>query len=212
MNSWDPIWEDIHATEEWGRYPTEDLIRFVARNFYKSTSRQDTKFLDLGCGAGASSWYLAREGFNVKGVDGSQSAIDKARKYLLKENLIAEFQVVDFVKTPFTDHYFDCVIDIASIQHNPKSLIPRIIDEVHRVLKPNGKFFGIMVAEGTIGDNVSTNERKDGPLSGRGLTTFFSEEEVIEYFKSFKTVNIYYRLRSVESGIYKEWIISASKT
>lgn len=211
IDSWDPVWEKIHSSEEWGRYPTEDLIRFVARNYYKSKSRQDVKFMDLGCGAGASSWYLAREGFQVTGVDGSQSAIDKAKIYLEKENLKAEFKVVDFIKIPYTDKTFNCVIDIASIQHNPKNMIPKILDEVYRILKRGGKFFGIMVAEGTIGDNVSIEDRKEGPLSGRGLTSFFTEEEVRNYFCKFINIELYYRLRSVESGIYKEWIISASK-
>lgn len=32
--AWDPVWESIFTNQAWGRYPGEDLIRFVAKNFY----------------------------------------------------------------------------------------------------------------------------------------------------------------------------------
>lgn len=36
-------WEMIHSTIEWGRYPAEHVIRFIARNFYK-TEQKKLKF------------------------------------------------------------------------------------------------------------------------------------------------------------------------
>lgn len=51
MKSFDEIWENIHATQEWGKYPSEPVIRFVARNYYDK-DRQSTKVLDFGVGGG----------------------------------------------------------------------------------------------------------------------------------------------------------------
>ena len=51
MKSFDDIWETIHATEEWGKYPSEPVIRFVARNYYNK-DRRCIKMLDFGCGGG----------------------------------------------------------------------------------------------------------------------------------------------------------------
>jgi len=31
--AWDEAWEEIHNTEDLGRYPSEHLIRFVRRTF-----------------------------------------------------------------------------------------------------------------------------------------------------------------------------------
>ncbi|EDP6584064.1 class I SAM-dependent methyltransferase, partial [Campylobacter jejuni] len=28
------IWENIFSQKEWGKYPSENLIRFIAKNFY----------------------------------------------------------------------------------------------------------------------------------------------------------------------------------
>ncbi len=75
MNSWDPVWEDIYASREWGKYPPEELIRFIARTFYAVPDRKAIRILDLGCGSGAATWYVAREGFSAFGIDGSPSAI-----------------------------------------------------------------------------------------------------------------------------------------
>lgn len=47
---WDPVWEDIFLKHSWGKYPAEDLIRFIARNFYSVPSRSEINILEVGCG------------------------------------------------------------------------------------------------------------------------------------------------------------------
>jgi hypothetical protein len=58
---WDPVWENIFSSIPWGKYPPEELIRFVARNFYAALQRNRIKLLEMGCGPGANLWYMARE-------------------------------------------------------------------------------------------------------------------------------------------------------
>lgn len=36
MKSFSEEWEKIHSTQEWGRYPSETVIRFIARNYYRN--------------------------------------------------------------------------------------------------------------------------------------------------------------------------------
>ena len=69
---WDKGWDKIFSTQEWGKYPGEELIRFIARNFYAAPNRKDIRILEVGCGTGANLWFLAKEGFNAFGIDGSQ--------------------------------------------------------------------------------------------------------------------------------------------
>ena len=85
MKSFDNEWEKIHASQEWGKYPSENVIRFIARNYY-SKDRLKTRILDFGCGAGSNTWYLAKEGFDVYAFDGSVSAVEKTKKRLKEEN------------------------------------------------------------------------------------------------------------------------------
>ena len=115
---WDMVWDDVFCKSEWGKYPNESLIRFVAGKYYGSPNRKNIKILEVGCGPGANLWYLSREGFNAYGVDGSQKAISIARKRFSDEHLMVELQVCDIMKLPYPDNYFDCVVDIECLYAN----------------------------------------------------------------------------------------------
>lgn len=203
MKSWNTTWDKIFRTREWGKYPSEDLVRFVANNFYDVSDRKEIKILDLGCGPGSNSWYLAKEGFTVIGIDGSKTAISRARKRLMSENLNGTFKIMDFIKLEFPDNYFDFVIDICSIQHNrlPKAVI--IVDEIKRVLKPDGKFFSILVAKGTYLK----------PYYGKGHVHFYILTEIKKLFKKFDSLTIERIERTMNNRKVRaiHWIVTGRK-
>lgn len=147
----DETWEDIFSTREWGQYPNEDVIRFVARNFYNTPSRKEIKILDLGCGGGAHTWYMSREGFDVYAIDGSQSAIKQTYKLLIQDGLNATLQCDDIKHLSYKTSFFDAVVDCNTVQHNYWADIQAIHNEIFRVLKPNGLMLSIMLSEGTTG-------------------------------------------------------------
>ncbi|HUO56391.1 MAG TPA: class I SAM-dependent methyltransferase [Candidatus Paceibacterota bacterium] len=199
--SWDNRWEEVYKVREWGKYPPEDLIRFVARNYYGVPHRASVKILDLGCGTGAATWYIAREGFAAYGVDGSAAGIARAKKRFAEEGLRGRFSVGDIVRLDFTDGYFDAVTDIASIQHNAFSNIGRIIAEIHRVLKKGGRFFGILIAEDTDW------------VGWEGKTHFFTRAEIRTLFKSFHKLEIEEIRKSKDGGRkrMRQFIVQAVK-
>ena len=135
--TFDEIWEDLHKNKEWGRYPSEEIIRFVARNYYNQ-ERDKVKILDFGCGAGANTWFLAREGFDTYAFDGSKTAVNKAKSYLKKENLNAKFQVADALEVSYPENYFDCIIDGFVISLSTLSNIISIYQKVYKLLLPGG--------------------------------------------------------------------------
>ena len=96
-SSWDPVWEEVFRAQEWGKYPPEYVIRFVARSFYGAPDRKAVRLLDLGCGPGACTWYMAREGFSAAGIDGSETAICRCAERLRNERLAADLKVGDYV-------------------------------------------------------------------------------------------------------------------
>ena len=114
----DTIWERIHETYSFGEYPTEHVIRFVARNYYNERNRKNIKILDFGCGAGAHTWYLAREGFNTYAFDGSPSAVEKTKARLQQNGLEASLSVQDAVSIDYSENFFDAVIDNVCIYSN----------------------------------------------------------------------------------------------
>ena len=153
MESWDPIWEKIFSENPWGKYPSESLIQFIARNFY-NLNRSETHILEVGCGPGANIWYLAKEKFNAFGIDGSETAIVQAEERLKSENLSAKFNVGDIVSLPYSDLTFDAVIDVECIYANDLENANKILKEISRVLKKTGLFYSRTLSDKIyIGDN-----------------------------------------------------------
>ena len=189
MKTFDKTWETIHATQEWGKYPSEPVIRFVARNFY-SRDRESTRILDFCCGAGSNTWYLAREGFNTYAFDGSPSAVQKTMNQLKRENLKADLRVRDALELDYEESFFDCVIDNVSIYANRFTNIIKMYEQIYKMLKNGGSIFSTVFSKNTTGYGMGEEIEKDtftdipcGSLAGRGTAHFFSVEEITDLFK-----------------------------
>jgi len=220
MKSWDPIWEKIFSNRPWGKYPPEELVRFVANNFYNVPNRTAVKILDLGCGPGACSWYLAREGFSVFGIDGSPTAIHKAKKRLEAEGLNGDFRVGDFIELPYPNSHFDCVIDIESLYANTFTKSNYVMAEICRVLKPGGVLFSMTFKDGCHGDGSGKRiephtfeEVTEGPLAGRGIIRFSPESAIHQLYALFDDLNLEYSIRSTNNMTHEiaQWVISCRK-
>ncbi|EAI7225285.1 class I SAM-dependent methyltransferase, partial [Campylobacter coli] len=88
------IWENIFSNKEWGKYPSENLIRFIARNFYNVKNRNEIRILELGLGTGANLWFCAREGFRVSGIEWSKTGVERFQKRLDDENLSSQIDKI----------------------------------------------------------------------------------------------------------------------
>lgn len=224
--TWDPVWERIFAERPWGKYPGEDLIRFVARNFYARPDRHQVRVLEVGCGTGANLWYLAREGFAAFGVEGSASAAAIARRRLDEEcpgwrapPRSGEIEIGDITQLSAKDASFDCVIDCEAVYCNSWDDSRRIYEDMHRVAKPGGKMFVRTFATGSWGDGTGSrlgpnSYRADvGPLAGKGFSRFTSREQLPELLAPWRICEVNLITRSVESGRneIREWIVDAVK-
>lgn len=200
LMSWDPTWEQVFRSRTWGKYPPEELIRFVAANYYNANERSRVRILDLGCGTGACLWYLAKEGFDAYGVDGSSAAARRAQTRMKEEKLSASVAVSDLVALPCPTGYFDGAIDVASIQHNTWGNVALIMKEVCRVLKPHGKFFSMMIKSGSWGWGSGTKLESgtyasipEGPFAGKGRVHFFTRNDIVRVLRESRL-----RLASME--------------
>ena len=57
---WNSGWNKVFKNSDWGKYPGEELVRFIARKYYDVPNRKVIKILELGCGTGANIWFMAR--------------------------------------------------------------------------------------------------------------------------------------------------------
>jgi SAM-dependent methyltransferase len=98
--------------------------------------------LDLGCGSGWLSIYLARAGFEVTGIDLAEHALRLASQWAEQENLSAKFEVADIAKLPYADRSFDAVVANSILEHLTFELAEEMFGQLKRVLKPGGVLFG----------------------------------------------------------------------
>lgn len=214
-------WDSIFSTQEWGKYPGESLIRFIARRFYKAPDRSRIKILEIGCGPGANIWYLAREGFHVYGIDFSAVAIERAKLRLGQEcpGWKGELIEGDISFLPFDDNYFDAVIDIEAVYCNSYEKSKQIYTEASRVLKKNGFLFSITFANNSQGDKtgveVSHNTwiASEGVLAGKGSARFTEKSEIADLLMPLSVIDIELMTRSVNNfkDEIREWAIIAQK-
>lgn len=222
-SSWDASWERIFQEREWGRYPSEELVRFVARNFYKVPNRNQVRILELGCGPGANLWYLAREGFDVYGIDGSATAIKKAEALLEKEGLNARLELGDVITIDniYPPNTFDLIVDLACLQCNRFKAIEDIVQRCEVILKPGGKVFSLMHSVESFGYGLGF-ELEPGTFTDInepgwkeiGLCHFATHDEIMQLFCSFDDLQIDYTMFSVDnqSTCVKRWMVQGTKT
>jgi ubiquinone/menaquinone biosynthesis C-methylase UbiE len=92
--------------------------------------------LDLGTGTGRFVIPLAKEGFDVTGIDISQSMLEIATKKMREANETVQLLQMNSEKLAFPDSTFDVVI----CGHAFKYMHPlRTLSESHRVLKRGGR-------------------------------------------------------------------------
>jgi ubiquinone/menaquinone biosynthesis C-methylase UbiE len=95
--------------------------------------------LDVGCGAGATACYLAKElGIEVVGVDLRMSMVARAEERATREGVkgSVEFRVADAQALPFADNLFDAVLceSVATFIKNKQG----VVEELSRVARPGG--------------------------------------------------------------------------
>lgn len=126
------------------KYPNEELLRFLAREFslkMEFNARKNIKILELGCGTCANLWAVGKEGFDAYGIDFSEKAIQIGKEVLKRWNVKANIIVGDFRKLPYENDFFDCVFDILSTLTQVEDDFLHCINEVYRILKPGGLYF-----------------------------------------------------------------------
>ena len=69
------------------------------------------RVLDIGCGTGDNSIWLAQNGFQVVGTDTSETAIEKAKEKASEAHVECDFVLVDFLKNRIEGAPFGFVFD-----------------------------------------------------------------------------------------------------
>ncbi len=110
----------------------------VARLLKSLGSGRGKAALDLGCGEGRHTILMARQGYAVTALDLEPLALQKARGYIRRAGLRADFVVGNALDLKFGDASFDLVLDYGCFHHVVTRDWARYRREIARVLRPGG--------------------------------------------------------------------------
>lgn len=111
--------------------------------------KQGDSVLEVGCGTGTLTLEVKRKAGpsgNVYGIDIIPGMIELSRQKAAKAEVDITFELGSIDNIPFPDNKFDAVMCSFMIFHMSDAVRHKGIDEIYRVLKPNGRLLVIDIA------------------------------------------------------------------
>ena len=93
--------------------------------------------LELGCGAGLFSEFMAKQGIRATGVDFSKIAIEKAKRRITGKKNQPKFIVSDVSDLKMLTEPFDVAFDVGCFHCLNESMQQKYASELYRLLKDN---------------------------------------------------------------------------
>ncbi|MBU3186332.1 class I SAM-dependent methyltransferase [Clostridium estertheticum] len=190
---WEQEWDKIYKTQGEVQIDVLPTVR-VATDVFKKYGCKS--IMDLGCGTGRHSIYLAQQGFKVYATDVSDTGLEITKLKAEKLNLDnIKFKKHDMRDITFETNSFDGVLCVWTTGHGSLDDSRRNVSEIYRVLKPNGVVVidyvskddgnygkGKEIEKDTFIDNVEGEENIP-----HHYTTI---DELKELYSNFSEVNI----------------------
>jgi SAM-dependent methyltransferase len=155
------FWEQRYGQSDqvWSGRPNARLVEVVE-------TLSPGSALDLGCGEGGDSLWLAAQGWRVTGVDISQTALDRASAAARAAGLVVEFQRHDLAAT-FPEGSYDLVS--AQFLQSPIEF-PRaaVLQSAARAVAPGGL---LLIVEHATVPPWSQHRHEDLPTAAETLAS-----------------------------------------
>ncbi len=141
-------WSKLYLSVFWGGvndlYIADELLCRIPINF-------KGKILDVPVGTGifTANYYKDLKNSEIIGVDYSQEMLDRCGENMDENSVYIELLRQDVGDLKFNDNYFDMVISMNGFHAFPNK--EKAYDNVLRVLKPGGKFYGCFYIQKELG-------------------------------------------------------------
>ncbi|MBW4077121.1 MAG: class I SAM-dependent methyltransferase [Acidobacteria bacterium] len=126
------MWDKRFGEHPWSVVPDESLVDLVA-------PLNAGRALDLGCGTGRNALWLARQGWNVTGVDASQVGLKIAADQAHREKLTLTLEHADLLVYEAPPASFDLVV-ISNIHLAPERR-DEFFARAARAVAPSGHLY-----------------------------------------------------------------------
>jgi 2-polyprenyl-3-methyl-5-hydroxy-6-metoxy-1,4-benzoquinol methylase len=185
--------EQIYRTEPpdkipWNiTHPPKPLVKLV-----ETGKVMPCKAIDLGCGTGNYAIWLAQRGFQMSGIDFSESAIQLASKKALRENVNCKFFVDDLTDNNFNlNTKFEFAYDWEVLHHIFPDERETYFKNIDNILQVGAKYFSVCFSE-MDQDFGGEGKYRTTPME---TTLYFSSESEIE-----RALDPYFEIESVTTN------------
>ncbi len=170
-NFWETSFKD--KQEMWGWEPADSVIRTL--KLFKNNEIKN--ILIPGFGYGRNAKYFIDNGFNVTGIEISETAIDIANKHF---NECVKIYQGSVSAMPFDKEMYDGIYCYSLIHLlNDKDRI-KLIEDCYNQLKPNGYMVFVTISKNDFRFGQGTEISKDTFEPWKGLTLFFYDSGSIK--------------------------------
>jgi SAM-dependent methyltransferase len=199
-----PTDKHLSTWEEWNsgggpKYPHEKVVQFCFRN-YPAAVRSQTRALDLACGGGVHTLFLATEGFQVTACDISENGVRNTQAVLHARGLQGDISVCAMQEISYPPQSFDLVLCIAALGAAGVEAARGALDRLAAICRPGAKAFFLFESN----DDFHGGENE---LDVHG----YSRAEVEELFLTrFSNVWIDEHTSTYKNGLLfqKDWLIT----
>ena len=181
-------WNDIHSYYERDKIKYDDWLELFDREIQNC----QTPIIDLGCGCGNDTLYLIERGKKVIPCDYSKNAIHNIEKNFPEVEKAYRFDMSRGL--PFEDNLTDIIISDLSLHYFTKEKTSKILQEIKRVLKPNGLLIfrvnSVKDVNHLAGQGTEIEHHVYKTNDGR-YKRFFDEEDINRFFSDWKSLYIH---------------------
>jgi SAM-dependent methyltransferase len=126
----------------WESGPRPALVELCEKGRVTPEALRPGRAIDLGCGTGVDSLYLADRGFDVVGVDFSRVAIRRARAAAEQVTRSPRFEVADLRTLPneTIPGPFDLLFDGGTLDDFSPDVRPEVASVITRLARPGSMF------------------------------------------------------------------------
>ncbi len=149
---------------DWGRTSLEYAMfrdiypdEFYERIYHRGLGRKGQNCLDLGTGTGVIPRNMYRYGANWTGVDLEENQIKEARRLAAENRMDICFLVAPAEETGLPDGCYDFITAAQCFWYFDRE---RIFKEIHRLLKPAGRFLLLTMGWLPFGSEIAMETEK----------------------------------------------------
>ncbi len=140
--AWDLRWGSEQGRSDW-MSPEKDVLELAG----ELKRREAKNVLDLGCGVGRHTVFLASQGLAVFAADASPNGLESTRMAVVEAGLPVDIRHSQMTNLPYPNGFFDYVLAWNVIYHGTPGIVKTSISEISRVLRPGGLFQGTLLAK-----------------------------------------------------------------